>query len=64
MWLELFQFLALAIGIPLAVMFLQLAWTLATMPEWRQRELRESYERRQHTDRMIRFWLSGGKVKR
>jgi len=58
---DLLQGLVLLIGIPLAVMLLQLAWTLATMPKWRQRELRENLEKRRRTDRMIRFWLSGGK---
>lgn len=57
------QFLVLLFGIPLVAMFLRIAWHLIFMPESERRELRESYEKRQHTNRMVRFWLSGGKSK-
>lgn len=49
--------LALLIGLPLSAILLRMAWTLWRMPEWQRRELRERYERRKYTQRMIRFWL-------
>ena len=57
------QFLILLFGIPLAAMFFRLVWRLMVMSEMERRELCESYEKRQRTKRMIRFWLSGGKSK-
>lgn len=58
---DLFRGLAIAVLLPLAVLFLQMAWKLLTMPEWQRRELEERRQRRLHDQRMIRFWLSSGR---
>lgn len=60
---DLINGLMLCGGIYLAANFLKLAWILATASEQQKREWREGYARKQYDRRMIRFWLSGGKVK-